>query len=360
LIKNNINLGFLLPDMGIGGVETQVAILVNELSKNSRYKVSLIIISKNLKHQISDRVNVFHVKAEQGIFNKLRKFIPVLKFIKQQKIEYLHGFLGRGMEWTSLLSFFLSNCKNIICFRSNLGFPNYKTIVWNRVIFSNVYAVTTNNKYVEKHLPSRLGFKSNLVQYIPNGIDINSVCSETIYPNNTHNFITPASLNDRKNQLLIIEVLEKLNGDMVENLKFNFYGKGDPNYLAMLTGRINISGLSSLISINKTIQTNLYDTVDALILPSFNEGFPNVLLEAMKYGKLILISKQAEQNNVIKDGYNGILFDAYDPNSLKTAILKSISLTPEEIKSMCAINSNLIKEKYSIKKVTKLWEDLYS
>ena len=68
--------------------------------------------------------------------------------------------------------------------------------------------------------------------------------------------------------------------------------------------------ISDIVSINKPKKDNLYNKSDAIILSSYYEGFPNVLLEAMKFGKVILISKQAEQNNIIKDGCNGFLFDA--------------------------------------------------
>ena len=65
-------------------------------------------------------------------------------------------------------------------------------------------------------------------------------------------------------------------------------------------------------------------------------------------------------NDVIKDGYNGFLFDAYDAKSLKVAILRAIDLTPKDIHRMCSINCELVKEKYSIRKIVKYWEQIYS
>ena len=145
-----------------------------------------------------------------------------------------------------------------------------------------------------------------------------------------------------------------------KDIKVNMFGNADPKYLSKLYQKIEHYDISDIVSINKPKQDNLYNNSDAIILPSYYEGFPNVLLEAMKFGKVILISKQAEQNNIIKDGDNGFTFDAYNILEMKKAILESRNLTQNNIEKMCLINNRLIKKKFSIDKIVKHWEKLYN
>lgn len=62
--------------------------------------------------------------------------------------------------------------------------------------------------------------------------------------------------------------------------------------------------------------TSFYRKIDALILPSFLETCPLVILEAFSLGRIVLASNVGGIPDLIEDGVNGFLFDPYSEKSL--------------------------------------------
>lgn len=86
------------------------------------------------------------------------------------------------------------------------------------------------------------------------------------------------------------------------------------NLNVIFTGRIKPSIVSELL-----IQT------DILVLASLYEGLSHTLLEAISFGKPCIVSNIGGNPEVIKHGYNGLLFDPYNHIELKEHILKLVN-----------------------------------
>ncbi len=66
----------------------------------------------------------------------------------------------------------------------------------------------------------------------------------------------------------------------------------------------------------------VYDDSNIVVLPSFYEGVPTVLLEAAACGRAIVASDIPGNRVVVEDGVNGLLVPLNDPGSLTDAIRK--------------------------------------
>jgi glycosyltransferase involved in cell wall biosynthesis len=69
---------------------------------------------------------------------------------------------------------------------------------------------------------------------------------------------------------------------------------------------------------------------DCIVLPSFREGIPRVLLEAASMEKALITTNNVGCKEVVEDGYNGFLCKVKDSNDLANKMEKFINLPEEE------------------------------
>src|SRR5262249_30735572 len=78
----------------------------------------------------------------------------------------------------------------------------------------------------------------------------------------------------------------------------------------------------------------LFRRADAVVLPSFYEGLPNSVCEAMSCGRPVLASRVSDMGNLITDGDNGFLFDPHSPTEMADAIVKLVQLPVADREAM--------------------------
>lgn len=116
-----------------------------------------------------------------------------------------------------------------------------------------------------------------------------------------------------------------------------------------LQDRITLLGF-----VDRARMVELMNSFRMLIIPSYTEGLPNVLLEAMACGTPVAATAVGGIPDVIDDGRNGYLMRDNNPNTIATSIDRFISNQNKGDLSKCAINS--IKQNYSMDIVMRKWE----
>jgi glycogen synthase len=86
-----------------------------------------------------------------------------------------------------------------------------------------------------------------------------------------------------------------------------------------LTGRVNFPGWR-----DRDALAAVYRAADVFVLPSRDEGMPNVLLEAMASGLPAVASRVAGAEDLVADGETGFLVPPDDPEALATALRRLI------------------------------------
>jgi glycosyltransferase involved in cell wall biosynthesis len=74
----------------------------------------------------------------------------------------------------------------------------------------------------------------------------------------------------------------------------------------------------------------VYAAVDCVVLPSYREGMPRSLLEAGAMGLPVVATDVPGCRNIVKDGFNGLLCEARNTESLQGALLKMLQMTHAE------------------------------
>lgn len=86
---------------------------------------------------------------------------------------------------------------------------------------------------------------------------------------------------------------------------------------------------------------------DVVVLPSYREGTPRILLEAAAMGKPIVTTDVVGCRDVVDDGINGYLCQARDPADLARAMEKMLSLTSPDRQSMGVLGRKKVETTYS-------------
>jgi glycosyltransferase involved in cell wall biosynthesis len=93
-----------------------------------------------------------------------------------------------------------------------------------------------------------------------------------------------------------------------------------------------------------------------LVLPSYNEGLPNVMLEAMACGTPVLAANIASIPDVIKDKETGFLIQENSPTSLADTIVETLACS--DLKRIVANARALVEREFRYEKLIKTWENI--
>ena len=142
---------------------------------------------------------------------------------------------------------------------------------------------------------------------------------------NTKNFIYAINLAKKRGCKIHITWygVNPANSDLRENVQY-------ANECMELVRKLGLDNELKLLPKRQDIQ-NAYHEADIFCLPSFFEGTPNVICEAMASGLPVIASRVCDNSCYIKDGYNGILFNPNDIESIADAIIRLVNMAAEDL-----------------------------
>jgi glycosyltransferase involved in cell wall biosynthesis len=103
----------------------------------------------------------------------------------------------------------------------------------------------------------------------------------------------------------------------------------------------------------------LLAAADAFIHPSFYEGLPNAVCEALAAGRPVLASNVCDHPWLVADGERGLLFDPHDPDDIAASIRRFASLTTEERRGMGIRARSFAEENLALDVFTDNYESLF-
>jgi len=96
---------------------------------------------------------------------------------------------------------------------------------------------------------------------------------------------------------------------------------------------------------------------DCIVLPSYREGTPKSLLEAMAMAKPIIATEAVGCREVIENEINGLAIKIKNVQSLRDAMLKMISFSDERRKMLGSSGRKKVLEKFTDTEIMKKYSD---
>ena len=176
--------------------------------------------------------------------------------------------------------------------------------------------------------------------------------------------LCPARLSFVKNQigLVLSLALLKRQRRLPANFRLLMPGRVRDRLSDSLTRfLIRACGLTDIVSVPGPIAdlSPYYHAADAMVLPSWAEGMPNVSLEAHLSGLPAVVSGQANRDAIISDGQTGFVVPTGRPWALADAIARLIALPAAERRAMGARGRRRVLEMFprdqALEKMSRLY-----
>ena len=204
----------------------------------------------------------------------------------------------------------------------------FKTFII-KLILKRCSYMTANNQHQSTELKSFF-HDSNKVSFTPNGIDIikfkkndsKKSKSLTKLPDNKFVVLFIGWLIKRKGIDYLMPAINKI---VKKNKKFFFVIIGDGEMKDFVTKYLERNNLLNNVKLLDKVEPNkmpyFINSSEVFILPSLAEGRPSVILEAMACGVPVIATNIGGNNELIKDGENGILISPKSVKSISNGLM---------------------------------------
>ena len=349
----------IMPEYKYGGAEVQLGYLIDALERNNR------------------KTDVFILHQLEKIDDRIRGEIPETRQFTEFYEDNMYGASEEELKW---------RINHFIVHNRAAGKEYYAAILfypWMTVLISVLrkhgIAVIYSDRVSGTQVTNIAKYRNELVRC--DILACNSMASKQRIETNLgrkvrlilngkpevkrldykkrkriRNILVPANIDPRKNQKILIEFLDKFRDD---KYKVRFIGKiNSSKYMHDLRLDIEKRRLSENVDFAGIANNmeNEYRNTDLVVLPSFEEGTPNVVLEAFAYGIPVVVSDIEAERELVKD--SKFRFDPASVDELYSAIKAVDDLRENELEDMLRKNSKFIKENYGIHRMTDSFLEL--
>ncbi len=356
-------ISFIISNLGQGGAERQLLELIKNIDK-TKFEVYVCLYAINQGVFFKEIEEIKNISLKKNVLsnnNKILKIMEALKFIRKYLVQnnfdlvqtslFLNGFLVRLIA--------PANYKNkiISTIRNSLIIYKKRHIIIEKMLCKNSFIVA-NTKTASEDFKLKLKKRyHHHVTFIHNGYNVNQISTEKNYNNNIVLIGNIGRITYQKNQIQILRVFNNL---IAPNSYLQIIGSfGDQmNTLNEFIIKKSLGEKVQIIDKLKDIE-NYYKNFDIFILSSHYEGCPNVLFEAMLTKCFCIISKNANTDNFITDGENGLVYDNTD-NGLEIKLKYAIEIKGTPIfKKICDNGYKYARNNFSMDKMVQAYEELY-
>jgi glycosyltransferase involved in cell wall biosynthesis len=316
------------------------------------YDVTAISSDKNELERVARKYGVqdFHVEMTREI-SPVRDILAVIKlygYLRKAKPEIVHshtpkaGIVGMMAAWLAGVPH---------RFHTVAGLPLLEAAGIKRKILNLVERLTY--QFATKVYPNSFGLKDIILeekfclpeklkvlgQGSSNGIDTRHFMVEQISISEREQLRTALEINSH--DFLFIFVGRLVGDKGINELVHAFKEINLPKTKLLLVGPLEtyldplspdtikeIECNSAILNVGYQDDVRPYFSIaDALVFPSYREGFPNVVLQAGAMELPAIVSNINGCNEIIINGENGLIIPAKNADELKDAMLKLLNNT---------------------------------
>jgi len=368
-----MHVAFVIDNLGSGGAQRQAVEVAVRLRRDADVRVSFAVYR---------RVEFFRSRLEEaGIpvrtLPKRGRLDPVFpgrlrRWVARERPDVVHAFLPLPTVWTALARLGLRGRR--ICWiagersspEANVGRGLAFAL---RRAYPRFDAVTVNSKPAARILVARFGVAADRVHYLPNGIDLVEwdrraarPAPVDLEPGRFHLGLV-GRISEEKNHRLLLEALARVDPGVRRDLRCWFVGAEDGrvDFIEAVRSEVASRGLGEAVRMLPPTPElpALMARLDALVLPSRYEGFPNVVLEAMASRLPVVASAVGDVPSLVDPGRSGFVVPPGDAEALAGCLSDLLVRPRAERREMGTAARAIVERRYGIERIARAHLDLY-
>jgi len=364
-----INLLFILPWLAVGGSEHVVLELAKGLDK-TRFRPIIFAIKGGPMEQKFCQENVVtviskkkpgkgHIELMAHIHRTIKKYDIDIVLPHHMTSLFYAFFPARVLNRTRL--YFTEHSVSDI---ESLSFRFRLLVIVLLFLSSGCISIS---REISLTYTKSLIVKPSKIFKIPNGIDIGRFDTRIDeigkkmslgIPLDAVLIGTVANIKAVKNHRNLLLAFKKLR-EQLKSTKLILVGSGPlDDEIKRLARELDLSE-NVLFLGHRSDTAELYQLFDIFCLPSFSEGFPVSILEAMACKVPVVATNVSGSNEIIQSGINGILVPSNRPNRLAETLAMLVR-SKKLRKSLGQKGFETVIREYSYGKWIKKYEKLFS
>ena len=306
-----------------GGAEVYLEEIIN-YKENNYKKYILSPQNKMLNKLKKDVIFLKGYEKKGGIKNiinyyyYLKEIYLINKFIKKEKIDIV---FFNGIESEYMSYFINKNVKKIAIWHINSINRNKFIKYLFKLTLESLNTFIIINKKQEENIKKEFGEKYlKKLKLIYNGVDSKKFKYSFPREKMKIKIAQISRLEKHKGVLDLIEAFKILNKNNTELL---IAGEGIEK--EKISKYIIDNKLKDKVKLVGFVQTNEFlREIDILVLASYSEAFPLILLEGLSSGIPIIATNVDGIPEIIENGYNGYLFEAGNVKKLSLLLKRLV------------------------------------
>ena len=345
-----MNIACLISSLRLGGAERQMLALASGL-QSAGHKVTLITYHKEIFFEEELRAkNLEMVYVPKK--NLLQWCLGCTRVLKQNNCEVLISFCAGTNLKACLLTRFGWKGRLIVSERNcNLHFRLHDRLRF--LAYTRADAVVCNShsqeEFIRRHFPAL----NDRLCTITNAVDLDYFhprSSAVRQPARKRaKILVTARFCKRKNAIGLIKAAAILKKRGIP-IYVEWYGlQREDEYCKKCRELISKTGLSDDFLILPAAHNvvELYHDADIFCLPSFYEGTPNSLAEALACGLPVVCSDVSDNSLYVSEGENGFTFNPEKPSDIADTLTKILAIPGNELLQFGECSRRIAEEKLS-------------
>lgn len=326
---------FILSSLGSGGSERVFWNLAQGFNKD-KFDITIVLLDSkvNCFSMDLDKVNFIDLKTKNAsksffaLYSVLKKEKPYAVFSTTDHINILVSLVGRFLN----IPFLIARLSNIP--HEQILYMDFKSKFYElfaRISYRSYKLIICQSEEMKESLVNTYKISPEVITVIANPILYTHKLKESKKDDKTFNLLVIARFALEKGLERLIDIMK----DLPENYHLNLVGEGIlKDKIKKKVKNLNLNTrISFLGQINNVEELMLQH--DLMVLSSYSEGFPNVVLESLNVGLPVVAFKVSGIPGLIIDGFNGYVLEQDDLLGFKNRIIQACTETtwnPSEIK----------------------------